>query len=59
LHKFQQQIKELQQQNNNIKNTHKRDTENINKKLSSKDDEISHLRNHNKTLLDRNEEVEE
>jgi hypothetical protein len=41
----------LQQQNNNIKRTYKRDTKNINKKLSSKDDEISHLRNHNKTPL--------
>jgi hypothetical protein len=41
----------LQQQNNNIKITHKRETKNISKKLSSKDDEISRLRNHNKTLL--------
>ena len=32
-HKFQQQIKESQQQNNNIKNTHKRDIENISEKL--------------------------
>jgi hypothetical protein len=51
IHKFQQQIKESQQQISNIKNTHKKESENINKKLLSKDEEISRLRNHNKNLL--------
>ena len=34
-----------------IQQAHQRKIENINKKLSSKDDEISRLRNHNKTLI--------
>lgn len=46
-----QQIKELQQQISYIKRSHKREIENANKKLSSKDDEFSYLRNHNKILL--------
>jgi hypothetical protein len=51
IHKSQQWTKYLQQENNHIKITHKKETGNINEKLSSKDDEIPHLRNHNKTLL--------
>jgi chromosome segregation ATPase len=51
IHKFQQQIKESQQQISNIKSTHKKESENINKELLSKDEEISRLRNHNKSLL--------
>jgi len=41
----------MQRQNNNIKNDHKREIENINRKLSSRNDEIFYLRNHNKTPL--------
>ena len=51
IHKLQQQIKDSQQQISNIKNTHKKESKNINKELLSKDEEISCLRNHNKNLL--------
>jgi len=51
LEKQDTKIHKLQQQISNIKSTHKKVSENFNKELLSKDEEISRLRNHNESLL--------
>lgn len=51
VYQMQQQIKELQQQNDDIKNAHKIEIKKIKKKLSHNNNEIHRLRNYNKTLL--------
>ena len=48
---YRQQIKVLQQQNEDSKKTHKSDIAKSNKTLSNNSEEIFRLRNHNKTLV--------
>ena len=48
---YRQQIKFLQQQNDNSKKTHKSEIAKSNKTLSNNSEEIFRLRNHNKTLV--------
>ena len=51
INQYRQQIKVLQQQNDNSKKTHKSEIEKSNKALSNNSEEIFRLRNHNKTLV--------
>ena len=48
---YQQQIKVLQQKNDDSKKTHKLEITESNKTLSNNSEEIFRLRNHNKTLV--------
>ena len=48
---YRQQIKFLQQQNDDSKKTHKSEITKSNKTLSNNSEEIFRLRNHNKTLV--------
>ena len=48
---YQQQIKVLQQQNDDSKKTHKSEIAKSNKALLNNSEEIFRLRNHNKTLI--------
>ena len=48
---YQQQIKVLQQQNNDSKKKHKLEIAKSNKTVSNNSKEIFRLRNHNKTLV--------
>ena len=48
---YRQQIKVLQQQNDDSKKTHKSEIAKSNKTLSNNSEEIFRLRNHNKTLF--------
>ena len=48
---YQQQIKVLQQQNNDSKKEHKLEIAKSNKTISDNSEEIFRLRNHNKTLI--------
>ena len=51
LDQYQQQIKVLQQQNNDSKKEHKLEIAKSNKTISNSSEEIFRLRNHNKTLI--------
>ena len=51
LDQYRQEIKVLQQQNNDSKKTHKLEIAKRNKTLSNNSKEIFRLRNHNKTLV--------
>ena len=48
---YRQQIKVLQQQNNDSKKKHKLEIAKSNKTISNSSEEIFRLRNHNKTLI--------
>ena len=55
---YRQQLKVIQQQNKKYKKKHELDVSRSNKTISNNSEEIFRLRNHNKTLITKNQKIE-